>query len=86
MMLLNAKVKLFISAMTHVALVAMNMVFLTSHNIVMLGVTGFLISLIWTFNVKKVAFGTWMDRIVYSCGACTGTLSGYYLATYLTHL
>lgn len=84
--MLFARIELFLSAMAQVALVSMNIVFLTTNNIIMLGITGFLISLVWTFNVKKVAFGTWIDRIVYASGACSGTLIGYYLATYLTHI
>lgn len=34
---------------------------------------GFLISLVWTLNVKSVVVGGWSDRIVYSFGAATGT-------------
>ena len=80
------RIELFLSALAQVSLVAMNMVFLTTHNLIMLGVTQLLTSLMWTFNVKKIAFGNWIDRIIYASGACAGTLIGYQLATYLTHL
>ena len=42
-------------------------------------VVGFLISFIWSFNVKRVAFGTVWDRVVYSCGAASGGLLGLWL-------
>lgn len=37
---------------------------------------GFLISLVWTFNVKRVAFGDWATRLIYCLGASLGTASG----------
>jgi hypothetical protein len=39
-------------------------------------VVGFLISLIWTFNVKKVAFGGLSNRLYYASGAALGSLVG----------
>ena len=39
-------------------------------------IVGFLISFIWTFNVKKVAFGNMSNRVYYSLGAATGSLLG----------
>jgi len=43
-------------------------------------ICGFLISFIWSFNVKKVAFGTIKDRIIYSLGACVGSGTGLLLS------
>lgn len=84
--MISNRIQLFISAMAQVSLVAMNMVFLTANQVIMIAITGFLISLIWTFNVKKIAFGNWVDRITYASGACAGTVTGYYIATYITHI
>lgn len=39
-------------------------------------VVGFLISFLWTYNVKKVAFGNMANRIWYSLGAATGSIVG----------
>jgi len=58
----------------------MNIVFITYHNLIAMTITGFAISIIWTFNVKKVAFGSLIDRIVYASGAAAGTLIGYYIS------
>ena len=49
-------------------------------------ITGFLISIIWTFNVKKIAFSALGDRVAYAAGAATGTLIGFELSHYLTKL
>jgi hypothetical protein len=38
-----------------------------------------MISLIWSWNVKKIAFGTWNDRIYYASGAAFGSVAGAYL-------
>jgi len=39
-------------------------------------VVGFLISFLWTFNVKKVAFGNTYNRTFYALGAATGSAIG----------
>lgn len=39
-------------------------------------IVGFLISLVWTFNVKRVALGEWSTRLIYCLGASLGTASG----------
>lgn len=41
---------------------------------------GFLISIVWSVNVKKIALSGWFDRIVYSSGAAPGAVSGVYVA------
>ncbi len=40
------------------------------------GIVGFLISYVWTFNVKKLAVSTMSDRLIYACGAGLGTVAG----------
>jgi len=39
-------------------------------------IIGFVISIIWTFNVKKIAFGNILDRISYASGAGIGSAIG----------
>ena len=39
-------------------------------------ICGLIISLIWSWNVKKIVFGTFNDRIVYAFGAAFGSLLG----------
>lgn len=80
---IKTKGGLFLTALLQVTLVAMNIVFISGHFIIPMLVTGFLISLVWTLNVKKVAFGTWVDNITYAMGAMAGTGLGYVFSNYI---
>jgi len=80
------RMELFCTAAMQVCFVAMNITFISKALILPMIITGFLISLIWTFNVKKVAFGNWYDRITYASGAALGTLAGFYISHYLAKL
>jgi hypothetical protein len=64
---------LFGTGLIQVTLVALN-TFQIAHEkwLGVMGV-GFLISLIWAWNVKKIAFGGWSDRIAYASGAAVGS-------------
>jgi len=46
-------------------------------------IVGFLISLVWTFNIKRVAFGDWTTRFIYCTGASIGTASGLIITKYI---
>jgi len=76
-------VTLFLTAMSQVALVSMNVVFISHNRIAPMLLTGFLISLIWTLNVKKAAFGRWRERIIYASGAMAGTGLGYFITKFI---
>jgi len=84
--LLKRRISLFFTALLQVTMVAMNVTFISKGYIGMMLITGFLISLFWTFNVKQVAFGKWIDRIIYSFGAMCGTGMGFGLAKYITNI
>jgi hypothetical protein len=73
--------KLFLTGFVQVFFVAVNTYFLSK--IFYLGVflCGFMISLIWSWNVKKVAFGTISDRVVYALGAAFGSVIGLLVST-----
>lgn len=43
-------------------------------------VVGVAISIVWAWNVKKIAFGTWYDRLFYALGAGIGSLCGLLLS------
>jgi len=75
------RLKLSLTGFVQVFFVAINTYFLSK--IFYLGVflCGFMISFIWSWNVKKVAFGTFSDRITYSLGAAFGSLIGLYVST-----
>lgn len=75
-----SKYTLFLTALCQVTFVAMNVVFISRAMIIPMLLTGFMISLIWTLNVKKVAFGGWSDRLTYASGAMFGTWIGFLLS------
>jgi hypothetical protein len=76
----NLKHNLFITGFLQVFLVAMNTVFVSSGLVIPMLITGFLISIVWSWNIKKIAFSTIKDRITYSTGAVCGTGLGWYIA------
>ena len=83
---MNKKVEraeLFFTALFQVFFVAMQPLFIIHHKIFPMLITGFLISLIWTFNVKKVAFGGLKDRLIYAIGATVGTFFGYLISNWI---
>ena len=77
---------IFLTAFGQVCLVAMNTIFISHGLIVPMLITGFGISLVWTFNVKRVAFGNIKDRFVYAFGAMAGTGIGYLVAMWINNL
>lgn len=69
----NPKTALFLTGLLQVTFVAMNVNFIAHNMIVPMLLTGFMISLIWTINVKRISIGSWLDRVIYSTGAMGGT-------------
>ncbi len=77
------RVLLFITGMVQVFFVALNTYQISHKKYIPAIFTAFVISFIWTFNVKKIAFGTMIDRILYASGAATGTGIGFIMLYYL---
>ena len=77
---MNPRFILFAAGFVQVLLVALNTWQIAHNHIVGAVIVGFLISLTWSFNVKQIAFGSRMDRVIYAGGAALGTLSGVLLA------
>lgn len=80
---IKKKYALFLTALIQVTFVAMQPLLIVNHKVLAMLITGFLISLVWTLNVKKVAFGGWGDRFTYAIGAMTGTGLGYIISNYI---
>jgi hypothetical protein len=68
--------KLFYTGFIQVFFVALNTFFIANKFYAAVFVCGFIISFIWCFNVKKVAFGDMWDKIYYSGGAACGSIIG----------
>jgi len=75
--------KIFITGFTQVFFVAINTFFISKAIYGGVLICGFLISFIWSWNVKKVAFGTIKDRIWYSFGAGVGSLVGLIVSIFI---
>lgn len=78
--------KLFFTALLQVCFVAMNVTFISKGYVILLALTAFGISMFWAQNVKSIAFGGIKDKLVYSTGAMTGTVLGYYLSQLILSL
>jgi hypothetical protein len=71
-----ARFFLFSTGFIQVYFVAVNTYFIANEMYLGVLIAAFMISLIWSFNVKKVAFGSTTDRVVYALGATCGSLVG----------
>lgn len=78
-----ARLKLAGTGFLQVIFVAANTVFIAHYELLANVITAFLISLIWTWNVKKIAFGDSADRYCYATGAAFGSLAGTVIASAL---
>ena len=77
---------LFITGTVQVYFVAINTYFLSRELYIGVTFAAFMISMIWSYNIKKIAFGTLTDRILYSLGATVGSLAGLATSKALTNL
>jgi hypothetical protein len=77
--------KIFFTGFAQVFLVSANTYFISRTTWLGIAVCGFGVSLIWTFNVRKVANGSIIDQITYSTGAMCGGLCGVLLAKMIKH-
>ena len=75
------EIKLFTTGFIQVFFVAVNTYFLSKTFFLGVFVCAFMISLIWSWNVKKVAFGSLKDRVSYALGAAFGSTIGLLIST-----
>jgi hypothetical protein len=78
---MKAKSALFATGFIQVYFVSVNTYFLAKEMYLGVLIAAFMISLIWSFNVKKVAFGSIIDRVTYAAGATLGSLAGLYCSS-----
>lgn len=69
-----------------VIFVSANTIYITQRAWVMLVITSFCISFLWSGNVKRIAFGDMLDRVVYASGAALGCATGVLIAASLTKI
>lgn len=77
--------KLFATGFIQVFFVAVNTYFLAHQVYLGVLIASFMISLVWSFNVKKIAFGGKADRIIYALGASVGAVAGLASSAFITN-
>ena len=77
---IRERFSLFATAFVQVALVSLNTVLLASGRTGLSIGVAFMISYVWTFNVKRAAFGSQGEKLIYSAGAASGAAVGLYIA------
>lgn len=77
---------LFLTGYIQVFFVSVNTYFLAQA--MYLGVIGasFMISMVWSYNVRRVVIGTLRDRVVYSLGATFGSVTGLFLSVLINKI
>jgi hypothetical protein len=78
--------KLFFTGFVQVYFVAINTVFLSKELYIGVFFAAFMISMVWSWNIKKIAFGSIKDRIFYSFGATAGSMLGLYSSSFILKL
>lgn len=74
------RIKLFTTGFLQVFFVSANTYFLAKEQYLGVSVASFMISFIWAYNVKKVAFGGFLDKVIYALGANAGALLGLFVS------
>ena len=69
----------FFQSFLQIGLVSISTVLITKHLYYGIFVVAFLISLLWTFNVSRIAVSTIKQKLIYSLGAGAGAVSGVLL-------
>lgn len=77
------RIRLATTGFLQVFFVAINTFFIANLFYGGIVIAAFSISYIWTLNIKAVAFGTQIDRIIYSAGAMIGSVFGTYISSLL---
>lgn len=72
---------LLFTGFVQVFFIAINTYFLSRELYIGVLMASFMISMVWSFNIKKIAFGSMFDRIIYSIGATLGSLFGLYISS-----
>lgn len=74
---------LFFSGFMQVFSIAINTYCISKEIWLFMVPSGFLISFLWTYNVKKISLGNMKDRLLYTLGAVMGNIVGVLLIKFL---
>jgi hypothetical protein len=73
------KYKIFLTSYLQIGLVAINTLLIARGYVLGIFLASFTISMLWSYNVSKIALSDFKSKLVYSFGAGFGAISGYYL-------
>ena len=79
-------ISLFLTGFVQVYFVSVNTYFIASNQYAGVLVAAFCISMIWSYNVRKVVFGTMADRFTYAIGAALGSVTGLFCSAGLVRI
>lgn len=71
--------KIFLTSFCQVGLVAINTLLISRGLFLGVFIVSFFISLLWAFNVSKVAISTLNQKLTYAFGAGCGAITGLYI-------
>jgi hypothetical protein len=69
-------ISIFFSSLLQIFFVSVNTILISKELIIQAGICGFLLSLVWTFNIRRIGLASWSERISYCLGAGLGTSGG----------
>ena len=75
--------KTFFTSFFQIALVAINTLLIAKQMFLLVFITSFFISLLWAFNVSKIALSNLTQKLLYALGAGFGAISGMFLVKIL---
>lgn len=82
----KSRIKLTLTGFLQVFFVGANTAFISHYALVGNLLTAFMISYIWTHNVKRIAIGDNKDRYAYAIGAALGSVGGTVAANLLLEM
>ena len=71
--------KIFFQSFLQIGLVAINTLLISKQLYLGVFVCSFLISLLWAFNVSKIALSDLQQKLIYALGAGIGAITGLFL-------
>jgi hypothetical protein len=74
--------KIFLQSFFQIGLVAINTMLISKGFYIGVFIVSFLISLLWAFNVSKVAISTINQKLIYALGAGCGAVIGLSLISF----
>jgi hypothetical protein len=69
--------KIFATSFVQIGLVAVNTLLIAKGYIIGIFLASFTISLLWSYNVSKIALSDTRKKLIYSTGAGSGAVVGY---------